>query len=275
MPDRGAVSRAEPDPAGAPGALSPRVSPSSDVAVACEGVSLAYGARTVLRDVTFAVRRGERAAVLGPNGGGKTTLFRALTGELEPVAGRVIAPGRCGVVPQTERSRLDFPVSALDVALMGAVSRLPWWRRPGRADRAAAHAALERVGLDAMADETFGDLSGGQRQRVLLARALVQDARVLLLDEPFSGLDTRATDLVMGLLDDLAAEGRTLLIATHDVDQARAWDLVLCLNGAQVAFGPPGETLTLPTLERTYGGAIVELPGGGGHGVLPPHHHDH
>ena len=269
------MSRAEPDPAGAPGALSPRVSPSSDVAVACEGVSLAYGARTVLRDVTFAVRRGERAAVLGPNGGGKTTLFRALTGELEPVAGRVIAPGRCGVVPQTERSRLDFPVSALDVALMGAVSRLPWWRRPGRADRAAAHAALARVGLDAMADETFGDLSGGQRQRVLLARALVQDARVLLLDEPFSGLDTRSTDLVMGLLDDLAAEGRTLLIATHDVDQARAWDLVLCLNGAQVAFGPPGETLTLPTLERTYGGAIVELPGGGGHGVLPPHHHDH
>ena len=136
------MSRAEPDPAGAPGALPPRVSPSSDVAVACEGVSLAYGARTVLRDVTFAVRRGERAAVLGPNGGGKTTLFRALTGELEPVAGRVIAPGRCGVVPQTERSRLDFPVSALDVALMGAVSRLPWWRRPGRADRAAAHAAL-------------------------------------------------------------------------------------------------------------------------------------
>jgi len=178
-------------------------------------------------------------------------------------------------VPQTERSRLDFPVSALDVALMGAVSRLPWWRRPGRADRAAAHAALDRVGLDAMADETFGDLSGGQRQRVLLARALVQDAGVLLLDEPFSGLDTRSTDLVMGLLDDLAAEGRTLLIATHDVDQARAWDLVLCLNGAQVAFGPPEETLTLPTLERTYGGSIVELPGGGGHGVLPPHHHDH
>jgi len=275
MPDRAAVSRAEPDPSGAAGAPAPPVSPSSDVAVACENVSLAYGARTVSRDVTFAVRRGERAAVLGPNGGGKTTLFRALTGELEPVAGRVIAPGRCGVVPQTERSRLDFPVSALDVALMGAVSRLPWWRRPGRADRAAAHAALERVGLDAMADETFGDLSGGQRQRVLLARALVQDARVLLLDEPFSGLDTRSTELVMGLLDDLAGEGRTLLIATHDVDQARAWDLVLCLNGAQIAFGPPEETLTLPTLERTYGGAIVELPGGGGHGVLPPHHHDH
>jgi ABC-type Mn2+/Zn2+ transport system ATPase subunit len=164
-------------------------------------------------------------------------------------------------------------VSALDVAVMGAVSRLAWWRRPGRADRARARAALERVGLGAQAGETFGDLSGGQRQRVLLARALVQDASVLLLDEPFSGLDTRSTELVMALLDELAAGGRAILVATHDVDQARAWDLVLCVNGVQVAFGPPAETLTLPTLERTYGGSIVELPGG--HGVLPPHHHDH
>ena len=243
--------------------------------VRADGLAAGYGAVPVLSDVSFALHAGERMGVLGPNGGGKTTLFRVLLGDLAPLAGTLEAPARFAVVPQTERSRLDFPVSALDVALMGAVSRLPWWRRPGRADRAAAHAALERVGLDAMADETFGDLSGGQRQRVLLARALVQDARVLLLDEPFSGLDTRSTELVMGLLDDLAGEGRTLLIATHDVDQARAWDLVLCLNGAQIAFGPPEETLTLPTLERTYGGAIVELPGGGGHGVLPPHHHDH
>ena len=244
-------------------------------AVACEGLVLAYGARLAVRGVTFAVRPGERVAVLGPNGGGKTTLFRALTGELEPVAGRVVAPARCGVVPQTERSRLDFPVSALDVALMGAVSRLPLWRRPGRADRARARAALERVGLGDLAGETFGALSGGQRQRVLIARALVQEAGVLLLDEPFSGLDTRSAELVMALLDELAGEGRAVLIATHDVDQARAWDLVLCLNRAQVAFGPPSETLTLPTLERTYGGAIVELPGAAGQGVMPPHHHEH
>jgi ABC-type Mn2+/Zn2+ transport system ATPase subunit len=269
MPDRGTVSDAPvpraPWPGGAPDAP----------AVACAGVALAYGARVVLREVTFAVGPGERVAVLGPNGGGKTTLFRALTGELAPVAGRVAAPGRCGVVPQTERSRLDFPVSALDVALMGAVSRLPWWRRPGRADRERARAVLDRVGLRAQAGETFGDLSGGQRQRVLLARALVQDARVLLLDEPFSGLDTPSSELVMGLLDELAAEGRAILVATHDVEQARAWDLVLCLNGVQVAFGPPEETLTLATLERTYGGTIVELPGDAGHGVMPPHHHEH
>jgi ABC-type Mn2+/Zn2+ transport system ATPase subunit len=254
MPDRGALNGA---------------------GVACRGLTLAYGPRTVLSDVTFAVGPGRRAAVLGPNGGGKTTLFRALTHELEPVGGELEAPPRSGVLPQTERSRLDFPVSALDVALMGAVSRLEWWRRPGRAERARARAALERVGLGAHAGETFGGLSGGQRQRVLLARALVQDAPVLLLDEPFSGLDARSSELVMGLLDELAAEGRTLLVATHDVEQARAWDLVLCLNRRQIAFGPPAETLTLPVLERTYGGDIVELPGPAGHGVMPPHHHDH
>jgi ABC-type Mn2+/Zn2+ transport system ATPase subunit len=245
----------------------------SAAGVACEDVALAYGTRTVLRGVSFAVGPGRRVAVLGPNGGGKTTLFRALTGELEPVAGRVHAPARCGIVPQTERSRLDFPVSALDVALMGAVSRLAWWQRPGRAERVRARRALQRVGLADLANETFGDLSGGQRQRVLVARALVQDAAVLLLDEPFAGLDTPSAELVMGLLDELAAEGRAVLIATHDVDQARAWDLVLCLNRRQVAVGPPGETLTRETLERTYGGDIVELPGAGGQAVLPPHHH--
>jgi ABC-type Mn2+/Zn2+ transport system ATPase subunit len=158
---------------------------------------------------------------------------------------------------------------------MGTLSTLPWWRRPSRADRRRAADALAAVGLADRAERTFGDLSCGQRQRVLLARALVQDAPVLLLDEPFSGLDTRSAELVMGLLDELAGEGRAVLVATHDVEQARAWDLVLCLNGVQVAFGPPEETLTLPVLERTYGTAIVELPGEGGHAVLPPHHHDH
>jgi ABC-type Mn2+/Zn2+ transport system ATPase subunit len=265
--------RGRPAPAVAPGA-----SPSgdrSDGVVACEDVVLAYGARTALAGVTFAARPGERVAVLGPNGGGKTTLFRALTGELEPAAGRVVAPRHCGVVPQTERSRLDFRVSALDVALMGAVSRLAWWRRPTRHDRALARAALERVGLGALADATFGDLSGGQRQRVLIARALVQDGAVVLLDEPFSGLDSASAELLMRLLDDLANEGRAVLVATHDVEQARGWDLVLCLNRRQLAFGDPAAALTRETLERTYGGEIVDLPGDGGRSLLPPHHHRH
>jgi ABC-type Mn2+/Zn2+ transport system ATPase subunit len=249
--------------------------PVSTTRVRADALALGYAGVPVLEDVSFAVGGGERVAVLGPNGGGKTTLFRALSGELAPLRGDLERPVRAGIVPQTERSRLDFPVSALDVALMGAVSRLPWWRRPGREERRVARTALDRVGLAPLADRTFGDLSGGQRQRVLVARALVQDAPVLLLDEPFTGLDTASAALLEELLAELAAEGRALLIATHDVEQAQAWDRVLCLNRRQIAFGPPAEALTRPVLERTYGGAIVRLDELGEECVLPAHHHEH
>ena len=226
-----------------------------------------------IASVTFSAYAGERIAVLGPNGGGKSTLFRVLTGEL-PVGGGTLelAAPRVALVPQTERTRLDYPVSALDVALMGAVSRLPWWRRPSRADRAGAREALERVGLGELAHTTFGDLSGGQRQRVLVARALVQDAPLLLLDEPFAGLDVPSAEQLEALLRDLAREGRGVLMATHDLDQARAADRVLCLNRVQIAFGPPESALTPAVIERTYGGEIVEL-GDGPPVLLPAQHH--
>ena len=248
----------------------------SDALLTASGLAAGYpGAPPVLREVSFAARAGERIAVLGPNGGGKTTLFRALLGELAPAAGTLTRPPRIGVVPQTERSRLDFPVSALDVALMGTLSTLPWWRRPGRADRARARQALADVGLADRVDATFGDMSGGQRQRVLVARALVQDAPVLLLDEPYVGLDTPSTGLLDGLLRDLAAQGRALLIATHDVEQARDWERVLCINKRQVAFGAPEDVLTREVLETTYGAEMVEVAGGD-RCVIPTHHdHEH
>jgi ABC-type Mn2+/Zn2+ transport system ATPase subunit len=243
------------------------------------GLTAGYGGPPAIEGVAFAVRAGERVAVLGPNGGGKTTLFRVLLDELGASAGTVAAGASLATVPQTERSRLDFPVSALDVALMGTLRRLPWWRRPGRLERRRALEALDMVGLRALASRTFGELSGGQRQRVLVARALVQDAGLLLLDEPFAGMDANSSDRLTALLDELAADGRGLLIATHDVEQARAWDLVLCLNRRQVAFGPPAQTLTRPVLEATYGAAIVPLPSAAGGpkdlAILPPHHHDH
>jgi ABC-type Mn2+/Zn2+ transport system ATPase subunit len=246
--------------------------------LAVDGLAVGYGGPPVLVDVTFAAARGQRLAVLGPNGGGKSTLFRAVLGELAPLRGTIDVQGRSGTVPQTERSRLDYPVTALDVALMGTLGRLPWWRRPGRSEHRRAREALGVVGLADLAGAGFGELSGGQRQRVLVARALVQEADLLLLDEPFAGVDEPTARRLEELFDGLAFEGRTLLMATHDLDQARAWDRVLCLNRRQVAFGPPGEVLTRAALEATYGGAVVTLPADGAgpeHAVLPPHHHRH
>jgi manganese/iron transport system ATP-binding protein/manganese/zinc/iron transport system ATP- binding protein len=234
--------------------------------------------RPVLTGADLELHAGRRVAVLGPNGGGKTTLFRALLGELTPIRGEVALHSRIAIVAQTERSRLDFPVTALDVATMGTVGRIPWYRRPGRPERAQALEALAAVGMHDLADRSFGDLSGGQRQRVLIARALVQDARLLLLDEPFTGLDAPSADQLEHLLEDLAAQGHGLLIATHDVEQARAWDQVLCLHRRQIAFGTPEEALTRESLAATYGGAVVTIPATGERVLLPAdhhHHHDH
>jgi ABC-type Mn2+/Zn2+ transport system ATPase subunit len=239
--------------------------------VEADGLAAAYGSRRVLEDVTFAVERGERVGVLGPNGGGKSTLFRVLLGLLPPAAGRYRVEGRCGFVPQTERSRLDYPVTALDVALMGTLTRVPWWRPLGRSERKRARLALERVGLGELAGSSFGALSGGQRQRVLFARALVQEAPVLLLDEPFIGVDRPSAELLERLIRELAAERRGILLSTHDIDQARACDRVLCLNRRQIAFGHPAATLTRAVLEETYGEEIVTVGDQGA--ILPAHHH--
>ncbi len=241
-----------------------------------EGLSGGYvPGSDALRGVSFALDPGTIAAVLGPNGGGKTTLFRALLGELPVRRGEVELDGRPAYVPQTDRTRLDFPVAALDVVLMGAYSRTPAWRRIPRADREAAKAALERVGLGDVARTRFGELSGGQRQRVLIARALLQDSHVLLLDEPLSGVDTASAVRIETVFDELRAEGRILLVATHDVEQARRWDRVVCLHGDQIAFGPPAQTLTTDVLLRTYGAELVVLEDGKRAVAIDHHGHDH
>lgn len=244
----------------------------TDVLIEATGLSTGYtaGAPT-LRDVTFVAAAGQTVAVLGPNGGGKTTLMRALLGELPVFDGRVGVHGEIAYVPQTEDARLDFPVSALDVALMGAYRRTPWWRRLGGAERARAREALRRVGLDERARDRFGTLSGGQRQRVLIARALVQDAPIMLLDEPFSGVDRASEATILGLLDELRAQGRALIICTHDIEHARRCDRVLGVNGAQTFFGSR-TALDTPALERTYGTEIVTLPDGC---AVAVQHHDH
>jgi ABC-type Mn2+/Zn2+ transport system ATPase subunit len=245
-------------------------------AVVARGAALGYGGEPVLEDLDFAVPSHRTVGVLGPNGGGKTTLFGGLAGQLPPAVGELEVQGRPAYVAQTDRTRLDFPVSALDVALMGSLANGRWWLPASRADRRAAAHALERVGLRSEAGTRFGELSGGQRQRVLIARALVQDAQVLLLDEPLAGVDPASAERMEALFSALRDEGRTLLVSTHDVRSARAFDLVLCLNRRQVAFGPPGETLRREVLEATYGSEIVVLDDGDGPvRAVTVQHHEH
>lgn len=229
-------------------------------AIEVSRLEVGYGAeRPVLSGLEFAIPSGSVVAVLGPNGGGKTTLFRGLLGEAPRSAGSVEINGRIAYVPQTERARLDFPVAAVDVVLMGTYETTPWYRRIGAAQRQVALEALARVGLSEVASTRFGRLSGGQRQRVLIARALARRASVFLLDEPLSGVDRPSGQRILDLLGELAGEGCSVLVATHDIEQARGFDLVLCLNGGQVAFGDPAEVLSTDVLRRTYGAELIVL----------------
>jgi manganese/iron transport system ATP-binding protein/manganese/zinc/iron transport system ATP- binding protein len=245
-------------------------------AVRVEGLAGGYvPGEERLSGVGFELPPGSIAAVLGPNGGGKTTLLRALLGELPFRRGAVELAGRPAYVAQAGRVRLDFPVSALDVVLMGAYGRTRPWRRIARPDRERGGALLARVGLEERAGERFGALSGGQRQRVLIARALLQDASVLLLDEPLAGVDAVSAARIEAVFAQLREEGRTLLVATHDVEQARRWDAVLCLHSRQIAIGPPAQVLTTDVLQATYGAELIVLGEGGRAVALDHHAHAH
>jgi manganese/zinc/iron transport system ATP- binding protein len=242
--------------------------------VRAEGLAVSFGGHHALRDITFEVPPGNLVGILGPNGAGKTTLLRALLGEV-PHEGRAVLGGRPGYVPQHAAARDGFPIDALGVVLMGRYPRLGWVRRPGRDDRRAALDLLDRVGLKAHAPRQFSELSGGQRQRVLVARALAQEGEVLLLDEPFTGIDAVSRDTMLRVFGEQTRAGRTVLMTTHDVGEAgRVCDRLLILNGELVAEGPTGDVLAPDTLRRAYGGQILEL--GDGAVLLDEGiHHDH
>jgi ABC-type Mn2+/Zn2+ transport system ATPase subunit len=231
-------------------------------AVEVEHLGVAFDGRPALTDVSFAVPAGSLVGVLGPNGAGKTTLLRALLGDL-PHSGRASVSGRTGYVPQHTAPHAGFPVDALGVVLMGRYPRLGWLRRPGAADRAAALALLDQVGLADHARRQFSDLSGGQRQRVLVARALAQEGDVLLLDEPFTGVDAVSHDKLLEVLRAQAAAGAAVLMTTHDVGEAgRVCDRLLILNRELIAEGPTESVFTPETLRRAYGSQVLELGGG-------------
>jgi manganese/zinc/iron transport system ATP- binding protein len=202
-------------------------------------------------------------AIVGPNGAGKTTLIRAVLGLLKPAAGSVRVFGRpydeqrqlVAYVPQRGSVDWDFPTDVLDVVTMGRYGSLGWLRRPGRRDREAALMALDQVGLLHLAGRQIGQLSGGQQQRVFLARALVQDAQVYLMDEPFQGVDATSERAIVTLLQELRSQGRTVVAVHHDLQTvAEYFDAVTLLNVRRVASGPVAEVFTEENLRATYGG---------------------
>lgn len=240
-------------------------------ALSMRGVIAAYGRAPVLEGVTGQVEPGAALALIGPNGAGKSTLIRAILGLAPVVAGHIEvlgkspaqARGSVAYVPQADVLDPEFPVSALQVVVMGRYRRTGWLRRPSKADVDVARRALEQVGLASRASDRFGTLSGGQLQRVLLARAIAQEARLLLLDEPFTGLDTSTTDSFVEVLGRLRADGAAVVMATHDLSVAHLVCGHACLlNRRQVAFGPIDTALTPELLAETYGPAAVVLAGG-------------
>ena len=235
-------------------------------------LTVRYDGRLALDALTFHLHAGERVAVVGPNGAGKSTLFKVVAGVLAPSSGTVSVygsgPGRhvcIAYVPQRSQVDWSFPVSVADVVMMGRIAKLGILGWPRRADWALVRAALGEVGMLALADRQIGQLSGGQQQRMFLARALAQEAELVLMDEPLTGLDQPAQDDLLNLLDDLRARGVTVMVATHDLDQAaRYFDRILLLNHGLIGFGPPADVLQPERLRRAYGGRLRQIDPAGG-----------
>ena len=243
----------------------------SAAALRYAGADIGYHGTPVLTGVDLELAAGQRLVLVGPNGAGKSTLIRSVLGLAPVLAGTAIVLGRApvrarpltGYVPQTGALDPDFPVTAAQVVMMGRYRRIGWWRPARAADRAAVRAALDRVGLADRAGQHFGILSGGQRQRVLLARAIAAEPRLLLLDEPFNGVDVVSQEAILAVLRELSAAGTALVVSTHDLHVARDLaDQVCLLNGRQWAIGPPAEVLRADHLRRAYGAHAIDVGDG-------------
>lgn len=230
-------------------------------AVSVQNLSLRYGAHTALESISLTVAPGERLAVVGPNGAGKTTLFKTLAGLIDPEAGTVLVFGspprrHACIAYLVQRTAVDwrFPVTVRDVVQMGRTREIGMFRRARATDRAFVDQCLELVGLSELAGRQIGELSGGQQQRMFIARALAQEAALMLLDEPFAGLDNQTQHSLIHLLERLSERGVTLLVATHDLDLASAhFNRILLLNRRLIACGPPAEVFRADLLTATFG----------------------
>lgn len=237
-------------------------------AVQVTDLTVAYRERPVLWDIDLDVPRGKLMAILGPNGAGKTTLIKAILGLIPVAAGRVLVHGKSyaenrrlvGYVPQRGSVDWDFPTTVLDVVMMGRYGTLGWLRRPGRRERGLALTALEKVGMVDFASRQISELSGGQQQRVFLARALVQDAQVYFMDEPFQGVDAKTERAIIDLLKELREQGHTVVVVHHDLQTvAEYFDCVTLLNVRRIASGPVADAFTEENLRLAYGGRVEFL----------------
>ncbi len=239
--------------------------------IAAHDLTVAYDARPVLRSASFTLERGHMLSVVGPNGAGKSTLLKSMLGLITPDYGSVSFFGqpidavrhRIAYVPQTEAVDWDFPITVAEVVLMGRTTSrrgpLGWLKRPGPEDRRHAADALERVGMTNFAHRHIRQLSGGQQRRVFLARALCQGAELLLLDEPFAGVDAKTEATLFALIDQMSSEGKTVLIVNHDLQILDQFDQVMMLNQRVIAYGPPAQVVTDENLRATYGGRLSLL----------------
>lgn len=245
-------------------------SPPASSAIEVNDLTVAYREKPVLWDVDLAVRSGALTAIVGPNGAGKTTLIKAILGMVPMAAGHIRILGRTlkesrgsvAYVPQRGSVDWDFPTSVQDVVLMGTYARLGWIRRPGVEEREAAGRALEKVGMDAFTDRQISQLSGGQQQRVFLARALVQEARIYLMDEPFQGVDARTERAIVNVLRELRSRGDTVVCVHHALQTVPEYfDDVALLNVRKIVSGPVSEVFTEENLRIAYGGRVPFLQG--------------
>ena len=231
-------------------------------------VTVAFDRRPVLWDIDFVLSEPHLVGIVGPNGAGKSTLINAILGLAPLTSGTIEVFGepvsrvrkRIGYVPQRDSVDWDFPVSVLDVVMMGTYGRLGWFHRPGSDERQLAHQCLEKVGLDSLAGEQIGQLSEGQRQRTLLARAMTQQADIYFMDEPMAGVDPATEHTVSAWLDDLKHIGKSAVVVHHDLRTApKYFDQVMLLNMRLVASGPTDATYTRENLQKTFGGRLDVL----------------
>jgi manganese/iron transport system ATP-binding protein len=235
-----------------------------------QNISVHYNGLAALEEITFHLHAGERIAVVGPNGAGKSTLFKVVAGVLQPTAGEVTIFGSrpgghvcIAYIPQRSQVDWSFPVSVADVVMMGRSAKLGMLNWPHKKDWEYVRQALEIVELSDLAERQIGQLSGGQQQRMFIARALAQEAELMLMDEPLSGLDTPSQESLLDLLNTLQDQNVTVMVATHDLDQAaQHFDRIMLLNRRIIAFDKPQTVLHTDHLLQAYGGRLKIDPGG-------------